>query len=589
MAHGCIGCSIQSVLLQLLRSYLQPYRQAIRAIVALQLVQTLAALYLPTLNADIIDYGVVRGDTGYIMHTGAIMLAVTLVQMGCSIAAVYYAARTAMALGRDLRANVFDRVLTFSAREVGQFGAPSLITRTTNDVQQVQLLALMTFTLMVSAPIMCVGGILMALNQDVPLSALLLIAVPLLGVIISVIISRMRPMFRLMQERIDRINQVLREQITGIRVIRAFVRDVDEQRRFAMVNTELFDVSRGVGRLMAYMFPLVMLVMNVSSVAVLWFGGHRIDSGGMQIGALTAFLSYLMQILMAVMMATFMFMMVPRAEVCAERITEVVGTDSSVVLPSRSTARGSRRGHLELRGVGYRLPGAEEPVLRGISLTARPGEVTAIIGSTGSGKTTMLNLIPRLMDATAGAVLVDGVDVRELDQRVLSKAVGLVPQKPYLFTGTVASNLRYGNIDATDEELWQALATAQARNFVEQMPDGLQARIAQGGTNVSGGQRQRLAIARALVRRPEIYLFDDSFSALDYATDAALRTALERETAEATVVIVAQRVSTIRGADRILVLDEGVVVGSGTHQELMSANEVYREIVLSQLSAQEAA
>lgn len=589
MAHGCIGCSIQSVLLQLLRSYLQPYRQAIRAIVALQLVQTLAALYLPTLNADIIDYGVVRGDTGYIMHTGAIMLAVTLVQMGCSIAAVYYAARTAMALGRDLRANVFDRVLTFSAREVGQFGAPSLITRTTNDVQQVQLLALMTFTLMVSAPIMCVGGILMALNQDVPLSALLLIAVPLLGVIISVIISRMRPMFRLMQERIDRINQVLREQITGIRVIRAFVRDVDEQRRFAMVNTELFDVSRGVGRLMAYMFPLVMLVMNVSSVAVLWFGGHRIDSGGMQIGALTAFLSYLMQILMAVMMATFMFMMVPRAEVCAERITEVVGTDSSVVLPSRSTARGSRRGHLELRDVQYRLPGAEEPVLRGISLTARPGEVTAIIGSTGSGKTTLLNLIPRLMDATAGAVLVDGVDVRELDQRVLSKAVGLVPQKPYLFTGTVASNLRYGNIDATDDELWQALATAQAREFVEQMPDGLQARIAQGGTNVSGGQRQRLAIARALVRRPEIYLFDDSFSALDYATDAALRTALERETAEATVVIVAQRVSTIRGADRIVVLDEGAVVGSGTHEELMSANEVYREIVLSQLSAQEAA
>ncbi len=589
MAHGCIGCSIQSVLLQLLRSYLQPYRQAIRAIVALQLVQTLAALYLPTLNADIIDYGVVRGDTGYIMHTGAIMLAVTLVQMGCSIAAVYYAARTAMALGRDLRANVFDRVLTFSAREVGQFGAASLITRTTNDVQQVQLLALMTFTLMVSAPIVCIGGILMALNQDVPLSALLLIAVPLLGVIISVIISRMRPMFRLMQERIDRINQVLREQITGIRVIRAFVRDVDEQRRFAMVNTELFDVSRGVGRLMAYMFPLVMLVMNVSSVAVLWFGGHRIDSGGMQIGALTAFLSYLMQILMAVMMATFMFMMVPRAEVCAERITEVVGTDSSVVLPSRSTARGSRRGHLELRDVGYRLPGAEEPVLRGISLTARPGEVTAIIGSTGSGKTTLLNLIPRLMDATAGVVLVDGVDVRELDQRVLSKAVGLVPQKPYLFTGTVASNLRYGNIDATDDELWQALATAQAREFVEQMPDGLQARIAQGGTNVSGGQRQRLAIARALVRRPEIYLFDDSFSALDYATDAALRTALERETAEATVVIVAQRVSTIRGADRIVVLDEGAVVGSGTHEELMSANEVYREIVLSQLSAQEAA
>jgi ATP-binding cassette subfamily B multidrug efflux pump len=505
------------------------------------------------------------------------------------VGAVYFAARTAMAVGRDLRADVFDRVLTFSAREVGQFGAPSLITRTTNDVQQVQLLALMTFTLMVSAPIMCVGGILMALNQDVPLSALLIIVVPLLAVIVTFIISRMRPLFRLMQERIDRINQVLREQITGIRVIRAFVRDTEEQKRFAKVNAELFDVSQGIGRLMAYMFPLVMLVMNVSSVAVLWFGGHRIDSGAMQIGALTAFLTYLMQILMAVMMATFMFMMVPRAEVCAERIQEVLDTDSSVVLPTEPTIRDLRRGYLELREVEYRLPGADQPVLHGINLHAQPGEITAVIGSTGSGKTTLLNLIPRLIDTTAGVVLVDGVDVRELDGATLSAAIGFVPQKPYLFTGTVASNLRYGNPEATDAELWHALEVAQARDFVEQMTGGLQAPIAQGGTNVSGGQRQRLAIARALVSRPEIYLFDDSFSALDYATDAALRAALARETAEATMVIVAQRVSTIRHADRIVVLDEGRVVGTGSHQELMDTNDVYREIVLSQLTAQEAA
>jgi ATP-binding cassette subfamily B multidrug efflux pump len=577
------------VLIQLLRSYLHPYRRDLVWVVALQLVQTLAALYLPTLNADIIDYGVVRGDTGYIMSTGGVMLAVTLVQIGCSVGAVYFAARTAMAVGRDLRADVFDRVLTFSAREVGQFGAPSLITRTTNDVQQVQLLALMTFTLMVSAPIMCVGGILMALNQDVPLSALLIIVVPLLAVIVTFIISRMRPLFRLMQERIDRINQVLREQITGIRVIRAFVRDTEEQKRFAKVNAELFDVSQGIGRLMAYMFPLVMLVMNVSSVAVLWFGGHRIDSGAMQIGALTAFLTYLMQILMAVMMATFMFMMVPRAEVCAERIQEVLDTDSSVVLPTEPTIRDLRRGYLELREVEYRLPGADQPVLHGINLHAQPGEITAVIGSTGSGKTTLLNLIPRLIDTTAGVVLVDGVDVRELDGATLSAAIGFVPQKPYLFTGTVASNLRYGNPEATDAELWHALEVAQARDFVEQMTGGLQAPIAQGGTNVSGGQRQRLAIARALVSRPEIYLFDDSFSALDYATDAALRAALARETAEATMVIVAQRVSTIRHADRIVVLDEGRVVGTGSHQELMDTNDVYREIVLSQLTAQEAA
>jgi ATP-binding cassette subfamily B protein len=558
-------------------------------VVVLQLVQTLAGLYLPTLNADIIDDGVVKGDIGYILQLGGVMIAVSLVQILCSIGAVFFGARIAMAVGRDLRSAVFHRVQDFSAREVGQFGTPSLITRTTNDVQQVQMLALMTFTLMVSAPIMCVGGILMALQQNVQLSSLLLVIVPALAVAIGFIISKMRPLFRLMQERIDGINRVLREQITGIRVIRAFVRDTHERKRFTDTNTELLDVSLGVGRLMSLMFPIVMLVVNVSSVAVLWFGGHLIDSGAMQVGALTAFLSYLMQILMAIMMATFMFMMVPRAEVSAERIQEVLETDSSVVLPPNPVRSTIAHGHLELRNVEFCYPGAEKPVVHGVDLIARPGETTAVIGSTGSGKTTLLNLIPRLMDVTAGSVLVDDIDVRELDSTVLSDAVGLVPQKPYLFSGTIATNLRYGKPDATDEELWHALETAQAREFVERMADGLDSKITQGGTNVSGGQRQRLAIARALVRRPEIYLFDDSFSALDYTTDAALRAALARETADATVIIVAQRVSTIRQADRIIVLDEGTVVGTGTHAELMDGNETYREIVLSQLTEQEAA
>jgi ATP-binding cassette subfamily B multidrug efflux pump len=577
------------VLIRLLRAYLRPYRRTVWLVVWLQLVQTLATLYLPSLNADIIDNGVVKGDTGYIIHLGGMMLAVTLVQIVCSVGGVYLGARTAMSVGRDVRAAVFHRVHDFSAREFGHFGTPSLITRTTNDVQQVQMLALLTFTLMVSAPIMCVGGILMALNQDVPLSSLLLVVVPLLGVIVAVIISRMRPLFRQVQTRVDGINRVLREQITGVRVIRAFVRDRREQERFATANTELYDVSIGVGRLMALMFPSVMLVMNVSSVAVVWFGGHRIESGGMQVGSLTAFLSYLMQILMSVMMATFMFVLVPRAEVCAERIEEVLDTESSVVPPSDPVPAAGLRGLVELRDVEFRYPGAEEPVLRGIDLVARPGETTAIIGSTGAGKTTLLNLVPRLSDATGGTVFVDGVDVRSLDPAVLSGAVGLVPQKPYLFSGTIASNLRYGRADATDEELWHALDIAQAREFVAEMADGLDAPIAQGGTNVSGGQRQRLAIARALVRRPEIYLFDDSFSALDYSTDAALRAALIRETAEATVVIVAQRVSTIRHADHIVVLDDGQVVATGTHGELMTESEIYREIVLSQLTEQEAA
>ncbi|GAA4250001.1 ABC transporter ATP-binding protein [Dactylosporangium darangshiense] len=577
------------MLIRLLRTYLRPYRGPITLVVVLQLVQTLATLYLPTLNADIIDNGVITGDTGYIMRIGGYMLAVTLVQIVCSAAAVYFGARTAMALGRDVRAGLFAQVQRLSAREVGGFGAPSLITRTTNDIQQVQMLVLMTFTLMVSAPIMCVGGIILALNQDVQLSSLLLVATPLLIALIALIVVRMRPLFRLMQVRIDLVNRVIREQITGIRVIRAFVRDEHERARFADTNADLRDVSLAVGRLMSLMFPSVMLVVNVSSIAVLWFGAQRIDSGGMEVGALTAFLSYLMQILMSVLMATFMFVMIPRAEVCAERIQEVLGTESSVVPPDEPVTSLDVHGELELRGVSFHYPGAEASVLSGVDLVAHPGQTTAIIGSTGAGKTTLLNLVPRLFDATGGTVLVDGVDVRRIDPALLSRTVSMVPQKPYLFSGTVASNLRYGRPDATDEELWQALEVAQATDFVRAMPEGLNGPIAQGGTNVSGGQRQRLAIARTLVARPEVYLFDDSFSALDYATDAALREALRSEIAGATVVIVAQRVSTIRDADRIIVLDEGRVVGTGTHQELMDDNETYREIVLSQLTEQEAA
>ncbi len=577
------------VLIRLLRAYLRPYSRPITLLVVLQLVSTLAALYLPTLNADIIDQGVVKGDTGYILRVGGVMIGVTVLQALCSIGAVFIGARVAMAFGRDVRAAVFDRVQSFSAREVGQFGAPSLITRTTNDVQQVQMLALMSFTLMVAAPIMCVGGIIMALNQDVPLSGLLLAVIPALAVVVILLVRALRPKFRSMQTKIDTVNRVLREQITGIRVIRAFVKDDQEQARFADANEDLTDVARRVGRLMSVMFPAVMLVVNVSSVAVLWFGAHRIADHDMEIGALTAFLSYLMQILMSVMMATFMFMMVPRAEVCAERVQEVLGTESSVVPPTAPVTELARRGHLELRDVDFRYPGAEASVLRGIDLTARPGETTAIIGSTGSGKSTLLGLVPRLFDATSGRVLLDGVDVRELAADTIAEHVGIVPQKPYLFSGTVASNLRYGRPDATDEELWHALETAQAKEFVEKLPEGLDAPIAQGGSNVSGGQRQRLAIARALVRKPSVYLFDDSFSALDYATDARLRKALARETADATVLIVAQRVSTIRDADRIIVLDEGAVVGTGTHHELMADNPTYREIVLSQLTEQEAA
>jgi len=577
------------VLVPLLRVYLRPYQRPIWLIVLFQLVSTIASLYLPGLNAQIIDLGVVTGDTGYILRTGVVMLGVTAVQIVSAIAAVYFGARTAMALGRDLRESVFVKVGSFAAEEVGRFGAPSLITRSTNDIQQVQMVVLLTFTMMIAAPIMCFGGIIMALRQDVYLSSLLLVIVPTLLVCVILIISRMRPLFRSMQVKIDLINQVLREQIGGVRVIRAFVKDTQERKRFDGASTDLMDVSVRVGRLMALMFPTVMLVMNVSSVAVMWVGGHRIADGDMQIGTLTAFLSYLMQILMSVMMATFMVMMVPRAEVSAERMTEVLDTVPSVQAPEAPLVRARHTGDVELREASFSYPGAQDAVLHGVSLVARPGETTAIVGSTGSGKSTLLNLIPRLVDVTGGVVLVDGHDVRSLDLADLRSSIGLVPQRPYLFGGTVATNLRYGKADATDDELWAALEIAQARDFVEAMPEGLNSVIAQGGTNVSGGQRQRLAIARAVVKAPDIYLFDDSFSALDYDTDARLRVALRAITAQSAVIIVGQRISTIRGAERIVVLDEGSVVGTGTHAALMSSCETYRQIVLSQLSEEEAA
>ena len=577
------------MLIRLLRTYLRQYRKPLSLVLLLQLAQTLATLYLPTLNADIIDKGVITDNTHYIIKTGSFMLGITVVQIFCAIGAVYFGAKVAMALGRDVRHGIFSRVLLFSDREVNHLGTPSLITRTTNDVQQVQMLAIMTFTLLLSAPIMCIGGIILALNQDVPLSSLLLVAVPLLGVIVTLIISRMRPLFRQMQERLDNINRVLREQITGVRVIRAFVRDPQERERFRIASTQLFDVSLGAGKLMALMFPSVMLVLNLSTTAVVWFGGHLIADGSMQIGSLTAFITYLAQILMSVMMATFMFMLVPRAEVSAERIMEVIDTEPALAPPVTPLPAGNEPSRLELRNVEFRYPGAEQPVLHDISFTALPGQTTAIIGGTGSGKTTLVNLIPRLLDVTGGRLLIGGVDVRDLERAEVSAAVGLVPQKPYLFSGTVATNLRYGNQAATDEDLWQALDIAQARDFVERMPGRLDSPISQGGTNVSGGQRQRLAIARALVHKPGIYLFDDSFSALDYATDARLRSALATEVTSATMIIVAQRVSTIRHADQILVLDAGRIVARGTHAELMDTSETYREIVLSQLTEQEAA
>ena len=578
------------MLIRLLRERLAPYRTFLGAVVVLQLVGVVAALYLPSLNADIIDRGVATGDTGYIVRTGGVMLAVALLQVVCSVSAVWFGARTAMGFGRDLRAALFHRVGTFSTREVQHFGAPSLITRTTNDVQQVQMLVLMGCTMAVTAPIMMVGGIVMALREDLGLGWVLVVVVPALFASVGFVVSKMVPNFRRMQTRIDEVNRVLREQITGIRVVRAFVREPRETERFATANADLTDVALRAGRWMATMFPLVMLVINVSSVAVIWFGAHRVDDGQMQVGALTAFLSYLMQILMSVMMATFMLMMVPRASVCADRVTEVLDTETTVPRATDAARPDpARRGELDLDAVTFSYPGAESPVLHEVSLHARPGETVAVVGSTGAGKTTLVNLVPRLFDATAGTVRVSGADVRSLQEEALWAELGLVPQKAYLFTGTIRSNLLHGKPDATDEELWSALEIAQARDFVEALADGLDATVAQGGTNFSGGQRQRLAIARVVVRRPGIYLFDDSFSALDLATDARLRAALAPVTRDATVLVVAQRVSTIRDADRIVVLEGGRVVATGTHHELLTGCPTYAEIVASQMTQEEAA
>lgn len=577
------------MLTRVLRQFLRPYRGFLVAVVVLQLIGTIASLFLPSLNADIIDNGVAKGDTDHIWSVAVVMLGASLVQAVCQIAAVWNGGRAAMGMGRDIRAGLFERVMSFSAREVHQFGAPSLITRSTNDVQQLQQLVVMGAVIAVGAPIMMVGGVIMALREDVGLSWLVAVAVPLLAVSILLIIRRMIPLFRVMQTRIDAVNRIMREQLTGIRVVRAFVREEHERERFAVANRELTETGLGVGRLMVLMFPIVMLIMNLSTTAVVWFGAHRVESGDMLIGAVFAYMSYLIQILMSVMMATMVATMVPRAAVSADRIGEVLETSTSVVPPAAPRQPATTEGLVELDGVEFTYPGADTPVLQDISFTARPGTTTAIIGSTGSGKTTLVNLLPRLLDATGGAVRVDGVDVRELDPEALWRRVAIVPQRPYLFSGTVASNLRYGNPDATDDQLWEALRIAQGEDFVRRMDGGLQAPIAQGGTNVSGGQRQRLCIARALVAAPEIYLFDDSFSALDVATDARLRSALRPVTRGATVVIVAQRVSTIADADQIVVLEAGRVVGLGRHDELLAGCPTYAEIVQSQLSAEEAA
>jgi ATP-binding cassette, subfamily B, multidrug efflux pump len=557
-------------------------------VVVLQLVQTIAALFLPRLNASIVDNGIAKNDQPFIWRTGGVMIAVTLVQVAFSVVAVYYGSRIAMGFGRDLRRSLFHQVTDYSSQEVNRFGAPSLITRITNDVQQIQMLVVMGCTMLIAAPITMIGGVIMALREDIGLSAMLLVSVPALAISVGLVIVRMVPQFREMQERIDSLNRILREQIIGIRVVRAFVREPEEAMRFGRANAELTDTSLKAGRLMSRMFPSVMITLNVSMVAAVWIGGDRINSGSMKIGALIAFLSYLAQILMSVMMATFVVMMIPRATVCANRIAEVLDTSTSVV-PSLDPIRTlTNPGIVELRNVGFHYPGADEPVLKNISFTATAGQTIAIIGSTGSGKTTLLQLVPRLFDASMGTVLVGGVDVRNLAPEVLWNRIGLVPQRPYLFSGTVATNLRFGNPAATDDELWEALTIAQAADFVRAMEGGLDAPINQGGSNVSGGQRQRLAIARALVHKPEIYLFDDSFSALDLSTDARLRAALKPHTSNAVMMIVAQRVSTISNADQILVLEDGEIVGLGTHQDLLQLCPTYAEIVASQATEEEA-
>jgi ATP-binding cassette subfamily B protein len=577
------------MLIRLLRSHLRPYRAQLWLIVVLQAAQAIAGLYLPRLNGHIINNGVLRGDTHYIWSTGGLMLLFTLLQVALSVTAVYWGSKVAMAFGRDVRRDLFQRVTDFSAREVGVLGAPSLITRITNDVQQVQMLVQMVCTLLLAAPITAVGGIIMALSEDVGLSWLLMVSIPVLIVVIIAIIRQMVPQYQVMQDRIDSLNRVLREQITGMRVVRAFVREPYEAVRFGAANDDVTDTALVAGRLMALIFPTAIMMVNITTVGVVWFGSNRIASGDMQVGAMVAYITYLVQILMSVTMASFIGSMWPRASVCAERIVEVLDTESSVVTAEHPVESVPLRGTVEFRGACFGYPGAEADVLHDITLLCRPGQTTAVIGSTGSGKTTLVGLVPRLFDVTAGAVLFDGVDVRELDPLALGSRIGLVPQKPYLFSGTVASNLRYGKPDATDDELWHALTVAQAADFVRAMPDGLNASIAQGGSNVSGGQRQRLAIARALVRKPEVYLFDDSFSALDVATDARLRAALVPETADAAVLIVGQRVATIAGADQIVVLEDGRIVGLGRHDDLLATCPTYAEIVSSQLRAEEAA
>ncbi|MGQ0431738.1 MAG: ABC transporter ATP-binding protein [Microthrixaceae bacterium] len=570
------------MLRRLLTTYLRPHRTWLIGVLVLQAVQAGASLALPTLNADIIDNGILRGDTHHIWSIGTLMLVITAVQMVFSIGAVYCGARAAMAFGSDIRGDLFHQVTGFSAREVNLFGSPSLITRITNDVQQVQILGVMGCTMLVVAPMTVIGGVILAVREDPGLAWLLVVSLPLLLVALGLVISRMVPQFRLMQERIDRINAVLREQIIGMRVVRAFVREPVETERFHHVNSDLTETSLAAGRLMALMFPTVAIFINGSSAAVIWFGAGRIDSGAMTVGALVAFLSYFALILVAVTMATMVALMVPRASVSADRIQEVLDTPSSVRSAEAPVTELTGAGTLELRDVSFQYPGAESPVLSGISFRSLAGQTIAVVGSTGSGKTTLVNLVARLVDVTSGAVLLDGVDLRDIEPELLWHRIGLVPQKPFLFGGTVATNLRYGKPDATDDELWEALRVAQASDFVAAMPGGLDARISQGGGNVSGGQRQRLAMARALVRRPEIYLFDDSFSALDLATDARLRAALVPYTRDATVVVVAQRVSTISQADQIVVLEEGRCVGLGTHTDLLTSCPTYAEIVESQ-------